>query len=216
MPNRTPLVLPPGGKRLLLHTCCAPCVGDIMQRLSDASIDYTLLFYNPNIHPREEYELRKNENMRFAEKLGVPFVDGDYNSDDWFAWAKDLRDEPERGIRCTGCFDMRFEVSAAYAAAHGFDIFTTSLGISRWKNSSQIDESGIRAASRYPGLGYWTFNWRKEGGSAQMLEVSKQEQFYMQEYCGCVYSLRDTNRWRMQNGRERIEIGKQYYGSISS
>lgn len=206
------LALPEGKKKLLMHTCCAPCVGDIMERLTASGIDYTLFFYNPNIHPREEYELRKDENMRFAEKLGVPFVDGDYNSDDWFAWAKKWALEPERGIRCTGCFDMRFEVSAAYAVEHGFDIVTSSLGISRWKNFDQINDSGLRAAARYPGLEYWTYNWRKGGGSARMIDVSKREQFYMQEYCGCVYSLRDTNRWRLQHGRERIDIGKKYYG----
>lgn len=210
------LKLPEGASKLLMHSCCAPCVGDIMERLSDAGIDYTILFYNPNIHPREEYEIRKNENMRFAEKLGVPFIDGDYNSDDWFEWAKPLRDEPERGIRCTACFDMRFVVSAAYAHKHGFDAFTSSLGISRWKNMDQINESGVRAASNFPGLRYWTFNWRKGGGSSRMIELSKTEQFYMQEYCGCVYSLRDTNRWRMQNDRERIEIGKKYYGKDDS
>lgn len=212
MPDDELLILPEGKKKLLMHTCCAPCVGDIMERLTNSGIDYTLFFYNPNIHPREEYDLRKDENMRFAEKLGVPFVDGDYNSDDWFAWAKKWALEPERGIRCTGCFDMRFEVSAAYAIEHGFDVFTSSLGISRWKNFDQINDCGLRAAARYPDLAYWTYNWRKGGGSARMIEVSKRENFYMQEYCGCVYSLRDTNRWRLQHGRERIDIGKKYYG----
>lgn len=206
-----PLVLPTEGP-LLMHSCCAPCCGDMMQRLSDAGIEYTIFFYNPNIHPRDEYELRKNENIRFAEKLGVPFVDGDYNTEDWFTRAKSMANEPERGIRCTECFDMRFEVSAAYATLHGFPIYTSSLSISRWKNKYQIDESGVRAASRYPGLVFWTYDWRKEGGSARMLTLSKEEQFYQQEYCGCVYSLRDTNRWRLQNGRDRIDQGKLFYG----
>ena len=76
----------------------------------------------------------------------------------------------------------------------------------------QINDCGIRAASAYPDLTYWTFNWRKKGGSARMLEISKQEQFYMQEYCGCVFSLRDTNAWRQSKGREKIEIGVKYYG----
>lgn len=143
-------------------------------------------------------------------------MDGDYNTEDWFARAKSMAHEPERGIRCTACFDMRFEVSAAYAKLNGFPIFTTSLSISRWKNKFQIDESGVRAASRYPGLIYWTYDWRKEGGSARMLEISKEENFYQQEYCGCVYSLRDTNRWRLQNGRERIEQGKLFYSKEGS
>lgn len=184
-----------------------------MQRLLDAGITYTIFFYNPNIHPREEYEIRKNENIRFAEKHQVPFVDGDYDRDEWFKRAKGMEQEPERGIRCTMCFDMRFERTALYAHEHGFKIFCSSLGISRWKNMEQINDSGVRAAAHYPELTYWTFNWRKQGGSQRMIEISKRENFYQQEYCGCVYSLRDTNRWRLQNGRPRIEIGTKYYGS---
>jgi predicted adenine nucleotide alpha hydrolase (AANH) superfamily ATPase len=120
--------------------------------------------------------------------------------------------EPERGIRCTMCFDMRFERTALYAAENGFDIICSSLGISRWKNMEQINDSGIRAAGHYEGLTYWTYNWRKKGGSGRMLEISKEEQFYMQEYCGCAYSLRDTNKWRMDHGREKIKLGEKYYG----
>jgi predicted adenine nucleotide alpha hydrolase (AANH) superfamily ATPase len=75
----------------------------------------------------------------------------------------------------------------------------------------QINTSGVRAASRYPDLTYWTYNWRKNGGSARMYTIAKREAFYQQEYCGCVYSLRDTNAWRKQNDRERIKIGERYY-----
>jgi hypothetical protein len=126
--------------------------------------------------------------------------------------AKGLEQEPERGARCTMCFDMRFERTALYAAEHDFPVFTSSLGISRWKNMDQINDSGVRAAGRYDGLRYWTFNWRKGGGSARMIEISKRENFYQQEYCGCIYSLRDTNQHRQDMGRAKIEIGKQYYG----
>jgi hypothetical protein len=199
-------------KKLLLHSCCAPCCGDIMLRLKEDGVDYTIFFYNPNIHPRKEYELRKQENIRYAEKLGVPFVDGDYDVKNWFDKAKGMEDEPERGIRCTMCFDMRFDVTAQYAQKHGFPAITSSLGISRWKNMDQINESGIRAASRFPGMIYWTLNWREGGGSARMIELSKQEYFYKQEYCGCAYSLRDTNNWRQQKGRQRIQLGKEFYG----
>ena len=119
--------------------------------------------------------------------------------------------EPERGIRCTACFDMRFEQTAAYAKQHDFPVFTSSLGISRWKDMAQINASGLRAASHYPGVEYWTYNWRKQGGAARMYEIAKREEFYKQEYCGCVYSLRDTNAWRKLNARQRIKIGVNYY-----
>ena len=209
--QREKLELPQGANKLLLHSCCAPCSGEVMEALIFSGIDFTIYFYNPNIHPLKEYELRKEENIRFAEKHNIPFVDGDYDTDNWFARAKGMEHEPERGIRCTMCFDMRFERTALFAHENGFPVISSSLGISRWKNFDQINDCGIRAAGHYPGITYWTFNWRKKGGSSRMLDISKKEHFYMQEYCGCAYSLRDTNHWRLQNGRDRIDIGKNYY-----
>jgi predicted adenine nucleotide alpha hydrolase (AANH) superfamily ATPase len=206
-------LVPPGGEnKVLLHSCCAPCSGEVMEAMLASGIDYTIYFYNPNIHPLREYELRKEENIRFAEKHGVTFVDADYDKENWFARARGMEWEPERGIRCTMCFDMRFERTALYAHEHGFPVMTSSLGISRWKNMDQINACGRRAASRYDGLVYWDFNWRKGGGSARMIEISKREGFYQQEYCGCVYSLRDTNVHRRSRGREPIVIGKNFYG----
>lgn len=212
-PTEQPLLVPPGGeKRVLLHSCCAPCVADVMNALTRSGIEYTILFYNPNIHPRKEYELRKSENKRYANTLGAPFVDLDYDTGHWFARTKGLEWEPERGARCTVCFDMRFERAARYAIEHGFKVFTSSLGISRWKDMDQINGCGTRAAARYPGLSYWTFNWRKRGGSQRMIEIAKAEHFYQQEYCGCVYSLRDTNRARRARGYDKIKFGVRYYG----
>jgi len=207
-----PELTPPGGhKKVLLHSCCAPCSGEVMEAMTASGIDYTIFFYNPNIHPKREYELRKLENIRFAEKHSIPFVDADYDADNWFARAKGMEFEPERGRRCSMCFDMRFERTALYASENDFPVFTSSLGISRWKDMNQINDSGVRAAAHYGNLSYWTFNWRKGGGSARMIEISKRERFYQQEYCGCVYSLRDTNQHRLDAGRDKIEIGKQYY-----
>ena len=214
--RKTKLIPPNGGKKVLLHSCCAPCSGEIMSSFIDSGIHFTVFFYNPNIHPREEYEIRKNENVRFAQKNKIPIIDGDYDRDQWFKRVRGLEWEPERGKRCAMCFDMRFERSALFAVEHGFKVFTSSLGISRWKDMNQINQSGIRAASRYPNLVYWSYNWRKEGGSQRMYEISKKEQFYKQEYCGCVYSLRDTNLWRIQNNKARIEKGTQFYGATDN
>jgi predicted adenine nucleotide alpha hydrolase (AANH) superfamily ATPase len=183
-----------------------------METIRREGIDYTIFFYNPNIHPRKEYELRKSENIRFAEKEGVPFVDADYDTDNWFARAKGMEWEPERGARCTMCFDMRFERTALYAHEHGFSVITSCLGISRWKNMAQINGCGERAAARYPEMRYWTYNWRKNGGAERMVDISKRENFYQQEYCGCIYSLRDTNRWRTEKGRPKIRLGEKFYG----
>lgn len=211
MINRERLELPNGASKLLLHSCCAPCSGEVMEALIASEIDFTIFFYNPNIHPIQEYEIRKEENKRFAIKHNIPFIDADYDKDNWFERAKGLEWEPERGKRCTMCFDMRFERTALYAHEHGFPVISSSLGISRWKDMNQINDSGVRAAQHYPEIEYWTYNWRKDGGAERMYQIAKREEFYKQEYCGCVYSLRDTNAWRKQKTRDRIKIGINYY-----
>lgn len=211
MIERDILSLPNEAKKLLLHSCCAPCSGEVMEALLASDIDFSIFFYNPNIHPIQEYDIRKQENINFATKHGIPFIDADYDKDNWFARIKGLEYEPERGKRCTVCFDMRFERTALYAHEHGFPVISSSLGISRWKDMNQINDAGLRAAARYPSMVYWTYNWRKQGGAARMYEIAKRENFYKQEYCGCVYSLRDTNAWRKANERERVKIGINYY-----
>lgn len=210
---REKLVLPNSANKLLLHSCCAPCSGEVMEALIYSEINFSIFFYNPNIHPVQEYELRKNENISFAKKHNIEFIDADYDKDNWFERVKGLEWEPERGKRCTACFDMRFERTALYAHEHGFSLISSSLGISRWKDMNQINDSGTKAAARYPNLEYWTYNWRKGGGAERMYKIAKRENFYKQEYCGCVYSLRDTNNWRKENKRERIKIGKEFYSS---
>lgn len=204
--------LPAPADSILLHSCCAPCAGEIIEALLASDIKTTVFFYNPNIHPQAEYEIRKQENIRFCRDRAVPFIDADYDMDNWFERVRGLENEPERGRRCSVCFDMRFERTALYAHEHGFALIASTLGISRWKDMAQINGCGTRAAARWPNLRYWTFNWRKQGGSQRMIELAKQENFYQQEYCGCVYSLRDTNRWRRASGRARVERGVKFYG----
>ena len=209
--DRPKLETPNGESSVLLHSCCAPCAGEVMEAVAASDIDTTVYFYNPNIHPIEEYELRKEENKRYCEALDFKFIDADYDKDNWFDRIKGLEDEPERGERCTKCFDMRFERSALFAHENNFSLFATTLGISRWKDLDQVNNSGLRAANRYDNLTFWDFNWRKQGGSSRMIEISKREEFYQQEYCGCVYSLRDTNKWRKENNRPRIKRGEKFY-----
>ncbi len=211
MNQRTKIIPPNEEKKLLLHSCCAPCSGEVMEAMVATGIDLTVFFYNPNIHPKKEYEIRKNENIRFCESMNIPFVDADYDVDNWFTRARGMESAPERGERCSMCFDMRFERTALYAFENGFSLITSSLGISRWKDMNQINQSGVKSASKYPGVSYWTYNWRKDGGSQRMYEIAKRENFYQQQYCGCVYSLRDTNEWRIKNYRPKIEIGETFY-----
>ncbi len=207
-------VVPDGENKVLMHSCCAPCSGPLIEKIHNSGIELTLFFYNPNIHPLKEYELRKDENKRFADKLKIDFFDADYDVQEWFKRARGMENEPERGVRCTMCFDMRFQRTALYAYENNFKVITSSLGISRWKDMDQINNSGKNAAKNYEDVVYWDYNWRKDGGSSRMYELAKEESFYKQEYCGCIYSLRDTNNWRKSKGREGIEIGKEYYSLL--
>lgn len=182
------IVLPDNTKRLLLHSCCAPCSGEIIKRLISSDVIFSILFYNPNIDTEKEYLKRKNEVVMFANKLSVNFFDLDYDNSEWIKRITGMEKEPERGKRCTACFSLRLEMSALFAKENKFDIFTTSLGISRWKDFKQVCSCGYAAAEKYPGLIFWDYNWRKNGGSEQMEKISKQENFYRQAYCGCIYS----------------------------
>lgn len=184
------LTLPNKANKLLLHSCCAPCSSAIMELLLANNINYTVFFYNPNIHPTEEYELRKNENLRFANKYNIPFVDLDNNQEEWFKATKHLAAEPERGKRCTICFNLRLEHAAIYCVQNNFTVFTSSLGISRHKDMTVINNCGINVAARYNNLTYWTYDWRKVCSPQLMAEISQQENFYRQKYCGCVFSFK--------------------------
>src|SRR5690606_27806462 len=123
--KREKLELPNGENKLLLHSCCAPCSGEVMEALISSGIDLTIYFYNPSIHPRKDYDLRKDEHVRCAEQHGIRFVHADYDVDNWFARAKGVEHEPERGLRCTMCFDMRLERTALYAHENGFTVTTS-------------------------------------------------------------------------------------------
>ncbi|KAL7499741.1 hypothetical protein ACHAWT_010709 [Skeletonema menzelii] len=200
---------PPNVKKVLLHSCCAPCSGAMVEEMcsSDKLDQVVVFFYNPNIHPRQEYEIRKEENKRFCEKLGIEFVDCDYDPENWYSRMKGMEFDPERGRRCTECFDMRMERCALYAHENGFDAIATTNATSRWKDAKQVDDSGYRAAARYEGLKYWCQNWQSDEMTLRKYEISANERFYKQEYCGCSYSLRDSNDWRKANMIPKIKIG---------
>lgn len=176
---------------LLLHTCCAPCSSAIIEWLLANDIRPTLFYYNPNIYPQEEYEIRKSECSRYAHSLGLDIVEADYNHAHWLNCINGLEAEPERGKRCLKCFTMRMEATAAYAHGHGFQQFATTLASSRWKSLEQIAEAGHTAASHYPGVEFWEKNWRKGGLSERRRILLAENQFYNQQYCGCEFSMRN-------------------------
>ena len=150
-------------EKILLHSCCAPCSGAILEWMMANGYEPTVYYYNPNIFPEKEYLIRKNEITEYAKKLGVPIIDGDWNHDFWREKVKGLEDEPERGARCLQCFRVRLYQTAKIASEMGFSRFTTTLASSRWKRLDQVAEAGNWAASQFPGVEYWDRNWRKGG-----------------------------------------------------
>jgi predicted adenine nucleotide alpha hydrolase (AANH) superfamily ATPase len=133
------------------------CYGGRDERLGSSGRSCRLLY--TNIHPRKEYEIRKEENKRYCERIGVPFIDCDYDVHEWYERMKGMEYDPERGHRCTECFDMRMERAAFYAHENGFDGIATTNATSRWKDVQQVDDSGHRALE-YDGVKYWAYDWQ--------------------------------------------------------
>ena len=196
------IVVPEGLREVLLHACCAPCSSAIVEWLVQHDIRPTIFYYNPNIWPIEEYEIRKNESKRHAEALGLTWIDGDYNHEQWRQDVCGLEGEPERGRRCEQCFTLRLTVAARKAQELGIPYFTTTLASSRWKSLEQINRAGliaqetIRSESNLSPLTshlsprYWAQNWRKGGLYERRNQLLKEFDFYNQQYCGCEFSKR--------------------------
>ena len=150
----------------------------------------TLYFYNPNIFPREEYDKRKAECIRYAEHWNLKIVDSDYDHDEWLSVVNGLEQEPERGRRCSECFKIRLINAAKYAQNNGYQIITTTLSSSRWKDVEQVADAGRLAVSTVNDVEYWDQNWRKNGLSERRSILIKEFAFYNQQYCGCEFSMR--------------------------
>ena len=175
--------------KLLLHSCCAPCSGAIIETLVHDGIMPVIFWSNANICDREEYERRRAEILRYASLFGLEVVDDDYLHSDWLAKvASGREDAPERGARCLECFRYRLLRAARHASANGFDTLATSLASSRWKSLAQVDEAGSWACSQVKGVSWWGRNWRKGGLQPRRNEIIKEQDFYNQTFCGCEYS----------------------------
>jgi len=184
--------------KLLLHSCCAPCSGAILETLVKEGVETTVYFCNPNIYPQEEYQKRKSEIEKYCDRLGVPFVDADYTHAVWLQCVAGLENEPERGLRCTECFKHRLLASAQYAVKNGFDTLATTLASSRWKNLDQVNAAGRWAVAQVcqghddTVLSFWERNWRKGGLQERRGEIIKEQTFYNQLYCGCEFSIQPS------------------------
>ena len=188
--------LPEG--RLLLHSCCAPCSGAIVEALCAAyeeagrspAQSLAIFWSNSNICSREEYEKRRAEILRYAAYFGIGVIDDDYDHAEWLREvASGREDAPERGPRCLECFAFRLGRAARYASKHDFGTLATSLASSRWKSLEQVDEAGRRACVLVEGVRWWGRNWRKGGLQPRRNEIIREQNFYNQTFCGCEYSL---------------------------
>ena len=186
--------------QVLLHACCAPCSSAIVEWMLANGVRPTIFYYNPNIFPREEYEIRKNESQRHAESLGLRWIDGDYDHESWLGDVCGLEGEPGRGRRCELCFTLRLTRAAKEAKALGIKYFTTTLASSRWKSLEQIERAGHLAEQAVDGAVFWAQNWRKGGLYERRNQLLREFAFYNQQYCGCEFSMRQRMDVRISNG----------------
>ena len=187
--------------KILIHSCCAPCSSYVLELLSEY-FEITVLYYNPNIYPPEEFEKRSIEQVRLAEtmklKNPVKVVCLDYDSESFYEAVKGFENEKEGGARCTERFRLRLEKTAQYAKENGFDMFTTTLTISPLKDSQRLNSLGIEIADKY-GLNYFCSDFKKKNGYKRSCELSDQYGLYRQDYCGCVFSKKERYRAEIAN-----------------
>lgn len=181
--------------KLLLHACCAPCSSYCLEYLS-RYFEITVLYYNPNISPEEEFKKRAEEEKRLISEMPVKnpvtLVVDDYEPDEFFSAVKGLENAPEGGERCFVCYRLRLERAARYAAEHGFDYFCSTLSISPLKNAQKLNEIGTELSEIYkvPSL---PNDFKKKGGYLRSIELSREHGLYRQNYCGCVFSKKNEN-----------------------
>ena len=179
-------------KTLLLHACCAPCSSAVLERIAEY-FDITILYYNPNITEKEEYEKRLQELEKFVNEINldnIKVMPGRYQPEEFFEMSKGLEQEKERGKRCYQCYRLRLEETAKIAEQQNFDFFTTTLSISPYKNSKWLNEIGVDLDKKYQST-YLYADFKKKNGYKRSIELSKQYNLYRQDYCGCIYSKKE-------------------------
>lgn len=179
-----------GKKTILMHSCCGPCSTACIERLKNY-FDITVLYYNPNIEPINEYNKRKETQKSVLEKLNIKYMDCDYDNETYRLLTKELKDEPEGGKRCTVCFSLRLKETAKRAKENNFDYFTTTLTVSPHKNSELINKLGIEIGEKV-GVKFLVADFKKREGYKRSIELSKEFNLYRQDYCGCLYSKSDN------------------------
>lgn len=188
------------GTSLLLHSCCAPCSSACLEILH-SHFSVTVFYYNPNIDDEEEYEKRKNEQVRFLKETGfADILDCEHEKEKFEKISCGLENEPERGKRCYLCYALRLEKTAKIASEKGFDYFTTTLSLSPYKNSSWINEIGRKLEEKY-GVKFLPSDFKKQAGYLRSIELSEKYKLYRQDFCGCKYSKEETLKKRLEKAK---------------
>lgn len=177
------------GRKIVLHACCAICSAYPLSMLKDSGYDVIVYFYNPNIHPEEEYQKRLEAQHTLCKHFDYKLVEGEYNPDEYYSFVKGFENEPERGLRCDKCFELRLQKTAKYAKSIGVDTFTTSIVISPHKNFSKISQIGEKIAKDM-GINYLAIDFKKKDGFLKTNRISKELNLYRQNYCGCSFAKR--------------------------
>ena len=179
--------------RLLLHSCCAPCRSYVLEYLSQY-FEVTVFYYNPNIYPESEYTKRVLEQQKLISemrfKYPVTFIAGNYDSEKFYNMARGLENVKEGGERCFKCYELRLREAAKIAKNGEYDFFTTTLSISPLKNAQKLNEIGMLLAEEY-GIEYLLSDFKKKNGYKRSVELSEQYGLYRQDYCGCVFSMKE-------------------------
>jgi len=173
-------------KKILLHSCCAPCSSSVIERVSK-NYEITVLFYNPNIEPELEYIKRKDEQIKFLNRLNVPYLNTLYENEEFKTMVANYQDEPENGKRCQFCFEIRLAKTVQLAKEKGFDTFGTTLTVSPYKNSEFINQIGLKLADKNK-IEYLNLDFKKDNGYQRSIEIAKAFKLYRQNYCGCITS----------------------------
>lgn len=181
---------------LLLHCCCAPCSSYVLETINNY-FDITVLYYNPNISPVEEFNKRYNELKKLVKETNledkINFLEVEYNNEEFEEIAKGLENEPEGGARCTKCYYLRLEMTARIAKKHNFDYFTTTLSISPYKDAEKLNKIGEVLEKKY-NIKHLYADFKKKNGYKRSIELSKIYGLYRQDYCGCRFSKEERDK----------------------
>ena len=186
---------------MVAHLCCSVDAGYFLKRLKEEFPQEKIIgfFYDPNIHPYLEFKLRSLDTKRICEKLGIEYIEGDYDYESWLKAVKGKENEPEKGIRCSICFDHSLETTARFAQKIGENKITTSLLMSPMKSRKQLNSIGKVIKTKF-GIDFYAPDFRKKGGTQAQQKFARESQMYRQDYCGCLYGI-----WRQKQNQEIID-----------